>query len=205
MTDMEHRDTGQSAQDQARQRMQGAQGEAEQRGQGARDEAEQRMQGTRQKTESRAAVPEARRSEEGRRAARGEGGAAAMAGGGWMVYAGTVLIVLGAFQAIWGFTALLNTGYFIVGDTGLAVSFNYTAWAWIHIALAVLLICTGLAIFGGQTWARYVGIALAALAALGNFLTLAAFPVWSLVLLAVDILVIYALAVHGRDMESSRA
>lgn len=204
MTDMEHRDTGRSAQDQARQRMQGAGDEAEQHGQGARDEADQRMQGTRQKTESRAAVPKARRSDERSAARMGEGGAA-VGGGGWTVYAGVVMIVLGAFQAIWGFTGLLNTGYFIVGDTGLAVSFNYTAWAWIHIALAVLLICTGLAIFGGQSWARYVGIALAALAALGNFLTLAAFPVWSIVLLAVDILVIYALAVHGRDMESRRA
>ncbi|MEQ7128580.1 hypothetical protein ABN034_29150 [Actinopolymorpha sp. B11F2] len=122
-----------------------------------------------------------------------------------MTYAGTVLAVLGVFQLIWGLTALVNTGYYIVGSTGLAVAFNYTAWAWIHIALAALLIATGLAVFGGQAWGRYVGLALVSLALIANFLTLAAFPIWSIVMIAVDLIAIYALAVHGRETETARA
>jgi hypothetical protein len=125
-----------------------------------------------------------------------------LAGIGWMVYAGAVMIVLGGFQAIWGFTSLFNTNYFIVASSGLAIAFNYTAWAWIHIAIAILLICTGVAILMGRPWGRYAGIVLAALAALGNFLAMAAFPVWSIVMIAVDIAVIYALAVHGRELET---
>ena len=202
MTDMEHRDTGMSAEDQARQRTEGAQDQAGQRTEGAQDQAGQRMQGARQGEGKSATVPQARRSADER---RGGTAGAESAGVGWMVYAGAVLIVLGGFQAIWGFTSLFNTNYFIVGDTGLAVSFNYTAWAWIHIAIAVLLVCTGLAVLAGQSWARYVGIVLAVLAAFANFLALAAFPVWSVVMIAIDVLVIYALAVHGdRQMQSLR-
>ena len=117
------------------------------------------------------------------------------------MYAGAVLIVVGVFEAIWGLTALFRTTYFVVPSTGLVVSFNFTGWGWVHIGLAVLLVLTGLAVLAGQRWARYVGICLAALSMIANFLTLAAFPFWSLVMIAVDILVIYALSVHGREME----
>ncbi|REF35453.1 hypothetical protein DFJ64_0833 [Thermasporomyces composti] len=149
-------------------------------------------------------VPQARRSAEETTAAHGPSAMAARTGVGWMVYAGAVLIVLGLFQAIWGLTALFNLGYFIVASDGLAVPFAYTAWAWIHIAVAALLVITGLAVLAGQTWARYVGIVIAGLAAIGNFLTLAAFPLWSLVMIAVDVLVIYALTVHGNEMKALR-
>jgi hypothetical protein len=190
MTDMGgRRDTGRSAQQEAQ--------EAQQRG----TEAQQRGAEAQQRgTEVRPSVPEARRSQEGRRAPMGLAG-----GSGWLTYAGAVLVVLGVFQLIWGLTALVNTGYFIVGSTGLAVAFNYMAWAWIHIALAALLICTGLAVFGGQSWGRYVGIALVAVALIANFLTLAAFPIWSIDMIAVDLIAIYALAVHGREAEPARA
>lgn len=149
-------------------------------------------------------VPQARRSAEEMTAARGPSAMAARSGMGWMVYAGAVLIVLGLFQAIWGLTGLFNLGYFIVGSEGLAVPFAYIVWAWIHIAAAILLVATGLAVLAGQTWARYAGIAFAGLAAIANFLTLAAFPLWSLVMIAVDVLVIYALTVHGHEMKTLR-
>jgi len=181
---MEHRDTGRAAQQ-----------EAQQRGQQTGQQAQQRG------AEARRAVPEARRSEETRRGV----GMGAAAETGWLVYAGAVLVVLGLLQLIWGITGVVNNGFFIVTASGLAVAFNYMAWGWIHVALAVLLVCTGLAVLARQSWARYVGIALAALALFANFLTLAAFPIWSIVMIAVDLIAIYALAVHGRDMEPARA
>ncbi|MFD2077538.1 hypothetical protein SAMN05421678_11249 [Actinopolymorpha cephalotaxi] len=123
---------------------------------------------------------------------------------GWIMFAGAVLITVGVFEAIWGLTALFRTTYFVVPSSGLVVSFNYTAWGWVHIGLAVLLVATGLAVLAGQRWARYVGICLAALGMIANFLTFAAFPFWSLVMVAVDILVIYALSVRGHEMEKLR-
>ncbi|MET9022691.1 hypothetical protein ABZV93_22185 [Actinopolymorpha sp. NPDC004070] len=142
----------------------------------------------------------------GRVPAEAEEARAAAGGGGlgWMMYAGVVLVAAGIFEAIWGLTALLRTTYFVVPSIGLVVSFNYTAWGWVHIGLAVLLVLTGLAVLAGQSWARYAGICLAALSMIANFLTLAAFPFWSLVMIAVDILVIYGLSVHGQEMQRLR-
>lgn len=205
MTDMEHRDTGTSAKDQGREGMEGARDQGQQRTEGARDQVDERAQGTRQAEGRSSTVPKARESKETRRgaAAGAAAGAATGASAGWMTYAGSVLVILGVFQLIWGITSLVNSDLFIVTSSGLAVAFNYTAWAWVHIALAVLLVCTGLAVFARQGWARYVGIGLAAIAAFANFLTMAAFPIWSIVMIAVDFLVIYALAVHGREMGMS--
>ncbi len=120
------------------------------------------------------------------------------------MYAGAVMIVVGLFETIWGLTGLFRTGYFVAPSSGLVVVYDYTAWGWIHIALAVLLVLTGLAVLAGQRWARYVGIGLAALGMIANFLTLGALPFWSLVMIAIDFLVIYALTVHGREMAQLR-
>jgi hypothetical protein len=125
-------------------------------------------------------------------------------GPGWITYAGVVLVVAGLFEAIWGVTALFRTTYYLVPASGLVIGYDYAVWGWVHIGLAVLLVLTGLAVFAGQPWARYVGICLAALGMLANFLTITALPFWSLIMIAIDILVIYALAVHGRDMKRLR-
>jgi hypothetical protein len=163
--------------------------------------------------EKRAEVPEQAQREEtahatapaARRPAEQEQVRSAEVGGaGWIVYAAAVLIVGGLFEAIWGLTGLFRTAYFVAPSSGLVVAYNYTAWAWIHIAIAVLLVLTGLAVLAGQRWARYVGICLAGLSMIANFLTLAALPFWSLVMIAIDVLVIYALAVHGREMAKFR-
>ncbi|MET9021991.1 hypothetical protein ABZV93_18610 [Actinopolymorpha sp. NPDC004070] len=197
----EHGDMGTPAQE-GRQRAQQAQGQAEH----ARDTG--RETGQTKQAEAQATVPKARRSAEAE--AEGRGGRmstmpeAAAQGVGWLVYAGVVLIVLGCLQAIWGFTSLFKTTYFLVASSGLIIPWGYTAWGWFHIGLAALLVVTGLALLAGQTWARYAGIVIAAISLLANFLALAAFPIWSAIMIAVDILVIYALSVHGRELSALR-
>ena len=126
------------------------------------------------------------------------------AGAGWLMFAGAVLMVVGVFDVIWGLAGLFKTTVFVVQSSDLVVAFDYTTWAWVHIALGALLVLTGISVLAGQSWARYIGICLAALGLIANFLTLAAFPFWSLVMIAVDILVIYALTVHGRAMAHLR-
>jgi hypothetical protein len=163
--------------------------------------------------EKRAEVPEQAQGEEtahqtartGRGPAEAQRARPAEGGGaGWVMYAGAVLIVVGLFEAIWGLTGLFRTTYFVAPSSGVVVAYNYTGWAWVHIGLAVLLVLTGLAVLAGQRWARYVGICLAALGMIANFLTMGALPFWSLVMIAIDILVIYALTVHGREMARLR-
>ncbi len=217
----EHGDMGTPAQE-GRQRAQQAQGQAENMRDQAQGQAQQardtgrdmgrgdsgRDTGQTKQAEAQATVPKARRSAEAE--AEGRGGRqstmpeAAGRGTGWLVYAGVVLVVLGFLQAIWGFTSLFKTTYFLVASSGLIIPWGYTAWGWLHIGLAVLLVVTGLALLAGQTWARYAGIVIASISLLANFLALAAFPIWSAIMIAVDILVIYALAVHGRELSAMR-
>jgi hypothetical protein len=118
---------------------------------------------------------------------------------GWIFFAGIILIMVGSFQAIAGLVALFNDEYYLVGSSGLVVSVDYTAWGWVHLVLGVVAFCTGIGMMLGQRWARITGIILAVLSAIVNLAFVAAYPVWSILVIALDVIVIYALAVHGRE------
>jgi hypothetical protein len=120
--------------------------------------------------------------------------------GGWITFAGTMMILLGSFQVIEGLVALLSPGFYAIGPEGLLVSVDYNAWGWVHLGIGVLLVAAGGGLFTGQTWARVIGIVLAGLSALVNLAFIAAYPFWSIIVIAVDVVVIYALSVHGREM-----
>lgn len=124
---------------------------------------------------------------------------------GWVLFAGIGMMILGCFQAFMGLVAIFNTDFFLVTASGLAVPVNYTAWGWVHLVLGVVVFLAGAAVMAGKTWGRVVGICLAALQALVNFAYLPAYPIWSAIVIAVDVLVIYALAVHGREMKAFTA
>jgi len=121
---------------------------------------------------------------------------------GWVTFAGIMLIMVGAFQIIEALTALFRRTYYTVNNDHLLVRVNYTGWGWIHLVLGVLLVCAGLGLFTGQMWARVVGVVLAGLSAVANLVFIAAYPFWSLTVIFLDILVIYAIAVHGREMRT---
>jgi hypothetical protein len=110
------------------------------------------------------------------------------------------MIMIGILHAIEGFVALFKDAYYLVTKSGLAVSVDYTAWGWTHLILGLLLAGTGAALFTGRMWARVVGIIVAGLSILANFAFASAYPWWAVTVIAVDILVIYALTVHGREM-----
>ena len=122
---------------------------------------------------------------------------------GWALFAVVTLMLAGGFQVINGFVALYRSGIYQVGRTGLAVSVDYTTWGWIHIALGILAIVAALGLQRGQMWARILGVGVSAVSAIAYMAFIAAFPALSLVVIAVDILVIYAITVHGRDLKDS--
>jgi len=121
---------------------------------------------------------------------------------GWVIFAGVVMITLGAFHIIDGLVALFERGYYLVTSSHLVVHVNYAAWGWVHLAIGAIFILAGFGVLAGVTWARVVGIALAVLSAIINLAFLAAYPVWGVILIALDIVVIYALAMHGREMKT---
>jgi hypothetical protein len=122
---------------------------------------------------------------------------------GWIMFAGIMMIMLGTFQAIEGLVAIFKDDYFLVGRNGLALSVDYTAWGWTHLILGILVAAAGLGVMVGQMWARVVGIVVALVSAIVNLAFIAAYPVWGAIIITVDILVIYALTVHGKETKAS--
>ncbi|WP_194396916.1 DUF7144 family membrane protein [Microbacterium atlanticum] len=120
---------------------------------------------------------------------------------GWGVFAAVVLIIAGTIDAFHGLQALIgpDTAFFL-GESAL-FSLDIQSWGWWHLIIGLLLILTGIALLTGATWARVVAIILVALNAIGQLTLIAAQPWLSLAVLALDILVIYALTVHGRELK----
>ncbi len=118
---------------------------------------------------------------------------------GWVLFAGIMLFMVGTFQAIAGLVALFNHDYYLVTASKLVVHMNFTAWGWIHLVLGVVALFAGYGVMVGQMWARVFGIAVAFLSAVANLMFIGAYPVWGAIMITVDVLVIYALAVHGRE------
>lgn len=123
---------------------------------------------------------------------------------GWLVFGATMLIMVGAFQAVAGLTALFRSGYYLVPQADLLVSVDYTAWGWVHLAIGALAIAAGFGLFAGQTWARVATVALALVSAVVNLAFIAAYPLWSVLVIAFDVVIMYAVIVHGDELESAQ-
>ncbi|MBH2007254.1 hypothetical protein I8H83_01465 [Candidatus Saccharibacteria bacterium] len=120
---------------------------------------------------------------------------------GWVYFAACLLLLAGAFQLFAGFTALLNDTFYAIKDTTLIV-FDITTWGWIHLVLGIFLLCTGVALFNGSNWARVVAVLLVSLNFIVQFAFIGAYPIWSVIIMMLDLIVIYALTVHGDEARS---
>jgi hypothetical protein len=123
---------------------------------------------------------------------------------GWVIFAAFMMFLVGSFQVIQGLVALFDDGFYVVREGGLVVDVNYNVWGTAHLLLGVLLMLCGAGVLAGNIAARAVGVILAALSALANMAFISAYPVWSIIIITVDVLVIYALTVHGGELRSSR-
>ncbi|GHB24592.1 MULTISPECIES: DUF7144 family membrane protein [Streptomyces] len=122
---------------------------------------------------------------------------------GWTGFAGAMMIFGGVMAIFQGIAAIAEDDVFVV-TRNYAYNFNLTSWGWIHLALGVLVVLAGAALFRGAMWARVIGIGLAGLSMIANFMWLPYQPVWAVVLIAVDAFVIWALCV-GRSREGREA
>jgi hypothetical protein len=121
---------------------------------------------------------------------------------GWIRFGGIVMAVIGAFAVIEGILALALPTTFISAD-GTVLALDFTGWGWIHIILGVLVLATGISLLGREVpnWARGVGVALVALNMLVQLAWMPAYPIWSIILLALDVFVLYALIVTWGDTQ----
>jgi hypothetical protein len=121
---------------------------------------------------------------------------------GWVLFGAMMMILVGAFQGVVGLTSLFKTGYYVAPSSDLVVNVDYTVWGWVHIGLGAVAIAAGFGLLAGQMWARVVGIAMALVSAVVNLAFVPAYPLWSLMVITLDVLVIYAIAAHGREMRA---
>ena len=111
------------------------------------------------------------------------------------------MMILGVFHGIAGLTAIFKENYFVVTANHLLV-FNFQTWGWVTLVLGIIIFFAGLELLRGAMWARIVGVMLAALSFLANMSFMNAYPLWSLTLMVVDVLIIYALTVHGAELKA---
>ncbi|GAA1782205.1 DUF7144 family membrane protein [Agromyces lapidis] len=122
---------------------------------------------------------------------------------GWGYFAAIMLLVAGIFDAIYGLMAIIgpDSAYFLTNE-GLFLM-DVSGWGWWHMIIGIALILASLALFAGATWARVVAIILAIVNAIGQLFLLPSQPWWSLIVIVLDILVIYALTVHGKELRKA--
>src|SRR5512144_1310421 len=129
-------------------------------------------------------------------AASPSGGAERRAGvrepGGWVTFAAVMLIVVGALDGLWGLAAVLNDEVVTVGGRGVIV-WDISAWGWFHLILGAVLLLTAWGLWTLRGWARWTAVALAALSAVMQVGVLPAFPLWALIVIGLDVIIIYGL------------
>ncbi len=118
---------------------------------------------------------------------------------GYATFASVLLLMVGIFQFVAGLVGVIEDDFYVV-STKWVFEFDVTTWGWIHMILGVVLFLSGLGILSGNVLARTVGVVVAGLAAVANFLWLPYYPVWSIVMIFLAVSVIWALTVHGRDI-----
>lgn len=119
------------------------------------------------------------------------GGAAAGIG-----FAAVILLMIGVFQFVIGLAAIIEDDLFVVGRE-YAFELDITAWGWLHLLIGIVLVLTGIGLFGRKAWAGVTAIVLATLSAIANFFFIPYYPAWSILIIALNIWVIWALTRPG--------
>jgi hypothetical protein len=121
-------------------------------------------------------------------------------GFGWLLFAATMLGLAGVLSIIDGIVGLSKSSFYT--SNAHYVFSDLRTWAWITLIIGVLLIMAAMGVFSGSGFARWFGILIAGLNLIAHFSSVQAYPFWSLIVITLDILIIYALAVYGgKQME----
>lgn len=118
---------------------------------------------------------------------------------GWVVFGGIMMVLLGLFHAVEGLVAVFDADYYLVDPSGMVVGASYATWGWLYFGLGVVVVAVGCGVLAGNRVAQIAGAVLAGLSALVHLAFVPAYPVWSLIIIVLDVVVIYALVAHGRE------
>jgi hypothetical protein len=118
-------------------------------------------------------------------------------GGGWLTYAGILVLIGGVLNVIWGLAAI-DGAHFFVANAAYVIS-DLNLWGWVSLVVGAALIAAGVGIFGGARWAIWTGIVFASVNAIVQLLAIPAYPFWALAVFALDLLAVYGLVAHGNE------
>jgi hypothetical protein len=119
-------------------------------------------------------------------------------GSGWRAFAGVLILIAGVFNIIDGIVAVFDAKYL----TNHLIFGDLKSWGWAILAIGAIQFLTGLAIFSGSGLAAFVGVLIAGLNAIGQLLFLRTYPMWSVITIAIDLLIIYGLTAYGHVRRS---
>lgn len=118
---------------------------------------------------------------------------------GWIGFAGVMMIIGGFLNAFYGLVAVVNDEW-VVWTNRSAMFLDITQWGWVHIILGLAIVLAGFGVFTGNVLARTLGVVIAAISLMANFFFIPAYPIWAITVIVIDLLVIWALTVHGHEM-----
>ena len=118
---------------------------------------------------------------------------------GFTMFAAIILMIAGSFQIIAGLAGIFENEFY-AATPNYFLKFDASTWGWIHLLWGVLVLIGGLGLLSGSLWGRTLGVIAAAGAAIANFAFIPLYPVWSIVVIALSVAVIWALTAHGRDI-----
>ena len=118
---------------------------------------------------------------------------------GWIVFAGVMLIISGVLNAFYGLIAIINDDW-VVWTNRASLYLDLSKWGWVHLIIGLIVVLSGIGVFSGNVLARTVGVIAASLSLIANFFFIPAYPLWALIVITIDLLVIWALTAHGKEM-----
>jgi len=120
---------------------------------------------------------------------------------GLTAFAGLMMILIGGFQFFEGLAAVIKDQFYVVGPNYI-YDLDVTAYGWIHMIWGVVVCATGFAVMAGRTWGRVVGIGVVIINATVQFFYIPYYPIWAVLLIALDVACIWALTVSGSREQS---
>jgi len=111
---------------------------------------------------------------------------------GAIIFAAALLLLIGSFQIVAGLVAIIDDDFYVV-TRNYTFDLDTTVWGWVHLLVGILLVMTAWGLGSGQTWARVTGLVLAIVSAIANFFFIPYYPWWSILVIAFDVWVIWAL------------